>query len=259
MERLHKTMRAEFFAAHERESTTIGELQAALDVWVEHYNTERPHQALGMCPPVQRFRLAAARVRPAGEHLPGEDVPGEQSPAPLVPAQRHPGPAAGVLRWVDPGGFVSLAGFRYRVGPVFAGEQVQVLAVDGLVQVYCQGVLVATHAQRHRRGTDPTGPLRASRQRPARATSTGTAVARIVDGAGSVSFAGTMYRVGRAWRRRTVQVAIVAGSVQISADGTVLRVHPIRHDRSKEHGALATPNGRPRKNRISPHEGSPVA
>ena len=42
-------------------------------------------------------------------------------------------------------------------------------------------------------------------------------------------------------------VAIVGASVQLSVDGKVIRVHPIRHDRTKEHGAFATPNGRPRK------------
>ena len=38
----------------------MAELQAALDAWVNHYNTERPHQALGMRPPIERFQLAAA-------------------------------------------------------------------------------------------------------------------------------------------------------------------------------------------------------
>jgi hypothetical protein len=46
-------------------------------------------------------------------------------------------------------------------------------------------------------------------------------------------------------------VAIVAGSVQISADGKVIRVHAIRHDRTKEHGAFATPQGRPRKPKVA--------
>jgi hypothetical protein len=40
-------------------------------------------------------------------------------------------------------------------------------------------------------------------------------------------------------------VAIIAGSVQLSAGSTVVRVHPIRHDRAKEHGAFATPTGDP--------------
>ena len=71
-------------------------------------------------------------------------------------------------------------------------------------------------------------------------------VTRSVDGGGSISFAAASYRVGRSWARTSVEVAIIASSVQISAHGKVIRVHPIRHDRSKEYGAFSTPNGRPR-------------
>jgi hypothetical protein len=35
--------------------------------------------------------------------------------------------------------------------------------------------------------------------------------------------------------------------VQVSKDGQVLRVHPIRHDRSRELGAFANPKGRARR------------
>lgn len=52
VERLHKTMRAEFLADADRVYATVADLQAALDGWVNHYNTERPHQSLGMRPPV---------------------------------------------------------------------------------------------------------------------------------------------------------------------------------------------------------------
>ncbi|HEX5304239.1 MAG TPA: hypothetical protein VFW50_45325 [Streptosporangiaceae bacterium] len=40
-------------------------------------------------------------------------------------------------------------------------------------------------------------------------------------------------------------MTIVAGSVQLSRDGKVIRVHPIRHDRSRELGAFANSKGRP--------------
>ena len=62
-----------------------------------------------------------------------------------------------------------------------------------------------------------------------------------------VSFAGTNYRAGRRWARQPIDVTIVAGSVQLSQDGKVIRVHPIRHDRSRELGAFANPKGRPRR------------
>jgi hypothetical protein len=35
----------------------------------------------------------------------------------------------------------------------------------------------------------------------------------------------------------SAQVCVVADSVQLSIDGRIVRVHPIRHDRAKEHGA----------------------
>ncbi len=43
----------------------------------------------------------------------------------------------------------------------------------------------------------------------------------------------------------------MAGSVQISAKGKVIRVHAIRHDRSKEHGAFATPKVGPVKAKVA--------
>ncbi|MGI8518277.1 MAG: integrase core domain-containing protein [Acidimicrobiia bacterium] len=39
---------------------SLEEAQAALDVWIEHYNTERPHQRIGMVPPLRRFDLSVA-------------------------------------------------------------------------------------------------------------------------------------------------------------------------------------------------------
>ena len=41
--------------------------------------------------------------------------------------------------------------------------------------------------------------------------------------------------------RHPIDVTIVAGSVQLSRDGKVIRIHPIRHDRSRELGAFANP------------------
>ncbi|HEX2118059.1 MAG TPA: IS481 family transposase, partial [Acidimicrobiales bacterium] len=56
VERFHKTLRAEFLTG--KVFASIEEAQAALDVWVTHYNAERPHQSLGMVAPIERFRLA---------------------------------------------------------------------------------------------------------------------------------------------------------------------------------------------------------
>ena len=81
----------------------------------------------------------------------------------------------------------------------------------------------------------------------ARDATAGLAVTRLADRAGVVSFAGTSYPAGRGWARQPIDVTIVAGSVQLSKDGKVIRVHPIRHDRARELGAFANPKGRPRR------------
>jgi transposase InsO family protein len=234
VERFHRTYRDEFLVDHDRRHATIEEAQQALDAWVVKYNTERPHQSLGDRPPAERFALAAPRD-PVDTEVELEEVDEHQAPP------RPPG----VSRWVDQRGSIGLNNFRYRVGPTFAGEPVEVVVQAGLVEILHRGVLVATHAERRRDGTAPasTKAPRAGRARPA---SSGMSVVRSVDSSGSISFAGASYRVGRSWGRRSVDVAIVAGSVQISENGRIIRVHQIRHDRTKEHGAFATPNGRPR-------------
>ena len=74
-------------------------------------------------------------------------------------------------------------------------------------------------------------------------------VTRIADPGGTVSFAGAGYYAGWAYRGQQVQVALVGDTVQLAVAGRVIKVHPIHHDRAKEHGAFATPNGRPRRQR----------
>ena len=243
VERWHKTIRAEFLRVHDRRHATVEELQAALDAWVEEYNTVRPHQALGMRPPIERFQLAPHSS--AGEVLVVDPIPASAQPG-VQPAMR----LHGVQRWVNRHGVIRLAGFSYRVPVILAGEPVEAVVTDQLVRVFHRDVLVAEHVQRRKPDAEPR-PLVQGR-RTARQATSGLTVTRVADNSGSISFAGTSYRVGNAWRRRSVQVSIVASSVQLACDGQIVRVHPIRHDRSKEHGAFATPNGRPRHRQDAP-------
>jgi transposase InsO family protein len=60
IERFHKTLKAECLAG--RVFATLEEAQAAIDEWVEHYNTRRPHQGIGNVPPIERFRLARPEI-----------------------------------------------------------------------------------------------------------------------------------------------------------------------------------------------------
>jgi hypothetical protein len=231
-------MRAEFFTPDDYRFATVEELQEALDSWVAEYNTSRPHQSCGGRPPVERFRLADRSLVPDDSAA----VP-EAAPVTAAAAVKRP---AGVSRWVNAHGKISLAGFSYSVGATYAGEPVEVVATGGLVDILHAGVLVATHAQRMREDQADRLP-RAPVARRARDATAGLTVPRLADAAGVVSFAGTSYTCGRRWARTAIDVSIVAGSVQLAKDGQVIRVHPIRHDRARELGAFANPKGRPRR------------
>ena len=240
VERFHKTLRAGCLTG-----AVFGSLEAAqvaIDAWVATYNTERPHQSIGMVAPAKRFALAGTGA-PVAEEGPGEQPPAP-GPAPEV------GKGLGVTRSVDVGGRIGLGGFKYHVGRWLAGEMVEIVAHEGLLTIAHRGVVVATRAQRFRAGTTATIRPGPSVRRPRAATS-GMTVTRTADASGYVSFAGTGYRAGRPYAGKSVQVSIVSGSVQLAVGGKVVRVHPARHDPAKEHGAFATPKGRPRKSGVS--------
>lgn len=223
VERWHKTLRREFLNGRVFES--IADAQAQLDRWVHEYNYERRHQGIGDVVPWERFRLAISE--PAGPVEPTEEPT--------------------TTRRVAKTGKISFAAELYPVGVWLAGESVEVSVADGLVSIHHRGVLVATHAQRHRPGKETkalTRKVNKKRPRPRQAT-VGQSVTRKVDSSGGVSFAGHNYKVGKRHARRQVQVAIVGEQVEISAGGEVLKVHPICHDRSRENGAFANAGGRP--------------
>ena len=226
VERWHKTLRREFLDGKVFDS--IEDAQTQIDVWVRSYNFERRHQGIGDVVPWERFRLALE------DHI-----------KPVEPTTVEPS----TTRKVGRSGKISFASEPYKVGVWLAGETVEIAVADGLVSIHHRGVLVATHAQRHRPVKETKALARKAkpqRQRPRQAT-VGQAVTRKVDSSGNVSFAATNYSVGLKHRRRQVQVAIVDKTVEISSGGEVIKVHTIRHDRSREHGAFSNPGGRPHR------------
>jgi transposase InsO family protein len=231
VERWHKTLRREFLDG--KVFASIEDAQAQLDAWVDSYNHDRPHQSIGMVAPWERFRLAKLEPQqPSAE--PSAD------PEALMP------PAA--TRRVGVKGTISFASVQYNVGRWAVGEYVDVVCDGGLVEIHHRGVLVATHARRHTLGQQAAGMQRMVRRpRPQRPTATVVSVTRKVDSSGNVCFAGTNYRAGNGYRRRQVQVAVVGEHVEISIGEELIRRHAIRHDRTREHGALANPGGRPHR------------
>jgi transposase InsO family protein len=231
IERWHKTMRTEFLTGKVFDS--IADAQAQLDAWVRHYNYERPHQSLAMVPPWERFKLAGER--PAmKEH----DNPEPVSSGPVT------------TRRVSSNGTISFATAKYKAGGRWlAGQSVEVVCEDGLVKLFHRGELIETHARRHPIEKQTAGTHRNRKPRPSRPTATAASVTRKVDSSGNVCFAGTSYRAGSKYRRRQVQVAVVGDTVEISIGTELIRSHAVKHDRTREHGALANPGGR--ANRIN--------
>jgi transposase InsO family protein len=235
VERFHRTLKDELVRGSVFDD--IDDAQRRIDAWVEHYNHVRPHQGIGMVPPQKRFELAhhdRSKLELAG----------------AAPDTTDTAPTA--TRRVGANGQISFAATRYMAARWLAGETVELLLADGLVHIHHRGVLVATHARRHdpgrqraavQRGTNGRTPRRTTPRPAASAAS----VTRKVDSSGCVSFAGSSYRVGNPYRRRQVQVAVVENQVEISVGEELIRVHPIRHDRTREHGALANPGGRPHR------------
>ncbi len=229
VECFHKTLRREFL--NDKTFVSITDSQAQLDGWVHIYNFERPHQSLGMAVPWDRFRLA----QPDRVEL--------EEPVAVAPDASD---ASGTSRRVGSTGLISFAGARYRAGVWLAGEAVTVVCDGGLVHLQHRGVLIATHARRHPVENESAG-LRRGQRPMRRPLATAPSVTRKVDSSGNVCFAGTNYRAGSKFRRRQVQVAVVGDTVEISVGEELIRTHPIRHDRTREHGALANPGGRPRR------------
>jgi hypothetical protein len=230
VERWHKTLRREFLDG--KVFASVEDAQAQLDTWVQHYNVERPHQSLGGAVPWARFQLAGEHPIAAVEEM---DVAADASSEPVT------------TRRVSAKGTVSFATAAYKAGAWLAGQSVEVVCDGGLVQLFHRGVLIATHARRHPVIKQAAGVERSRRVRPSRPTATTASVTRKVDSSGNVCFAGTNYRVGNAYRRRQVQVAVVGDTIEVSIGTELIRSHPIRHDRAREHGALANPGGRPNR------------
>ena len=237
VERFHKTLRAEFLEG--RSFASIAAAQGALDAWITHYNCRRPHQGIGMVAPLRRFAAGEPRSVPA---LPAAQL-APSRPAPEALRQA-------VTRLVGATGKISYCGREYRVGAYLAAERVEVAVAGGLVEVRHRGVLVAQAAARHRPGAIPTR----GRQPRLRANTAGRPVLRMVDQRGSLSFAGAIYRVGNRYCGQQVEVRLVGDAVEISLAGEFIRSHAAKHDPDKEHGAFASPGGRPRRHKASKDE-----
>ena len=129
IERFHQSLRREFLA--DRTFPSLRLAQDALDAWVGEYNTARPHQALEMATPAERFRL-----RPLAK--------GKVS-VPVDAREDHRG--QWVLRRVGSNGMVSVDNQLISVTQAFNGELVDVFVDSSLIQIWSKNHLIKTVAR----------------------------------------------------------------------------------------------------------------
>ena len=137
IERFHKTLRAELFTGQRFEH--LAEAQQVLDDWVEGYNTVRPHQALGMATPAERFGAKGSRP-------PAPTAPSSPSQRPTHPHQASASPTE-VTRIVGSNGCIRVAYQRLSIGRHLTGETVVARVEPTLLQIFHHGQLVRTVAR----------------------------------------------------------------------------------------------------------------
>jgi transposase InsO family protein len=129
IERFHQSLRREFLEGRAFASAQVA--QTELDAWVADYNTNRPHQALEMATPAERFRL-----KPLAK---------DQVSVPVDAAEDHRG--HWVLRRVASNGVVSVDNQMFSVGNAFKAELVDVFADETTIQVWRKNHLIKTVAR----------------------------------------------------------------------------------------------------------------
>jgi hypothetical protein len=125
IERFHRTLRTEFLTG--RAFASQAAAQRELDAWVGRYNTTRPHQALDMAAPADRF-TAATGTGTSSPPRPAPDRSGDEW----------------ITRRVGANGVICVAYQQLSVGKHRAGAVVDVHLDGPLVQVWHNNELLKT-------------------------------------------------------------------------------------------------------------------
>jgi len=129
IERFHRTLRVEFLTGRVFED--LADAQAQLDDWIVDYNTERPHSACGMAPPLSRFEADRAAELPADLGALAEARLGDEW----------------ISRHVATNGIITVAYQQISVGKHREGRKVDVRARPGILEVWDGNELIKTVAR----------------------------------------------------------------------------------------------------------------
>jgi transposase InsO family protein len=132
IERFHRTLRTEFLAGRVFED--LGAAQAELDAWIVDYNTQRPHSACAMAPPIARFALGEPSVAPALDPH-------------LVALDDARNPDDWITRKVSVNGVITVAWQQISVGKHRDGRRVDVHVHAEILEVWDGNELIKTVAR----------------------------------------------------------------------------------------------------------------
>jgi transposase InsO family protein len=221
VERFHKTLRTELLATLPPfPSQEVA--QKVIDDWVTDYNTRRPHQAIGMSTPAQRFHAAG-----------GADGLPLRLPARVESSTTTPALGPLELELVVPAcGNLGLAGRQLWLGRRYAGARVQLWIDHQVIHLSTDGQLLKTVASRFTRaerprlvqlGAHPAGP-------PPATTALGlpgvVECDRLVNAAGLIGLGGRQLSVGQHHAGQQVTVRLDAQLAHVLLDGVLVKTMP---------------------------------
>jgi transposase InsO family protein len=254
IERLHQTLQRELLDVR-GPFESIEALQAALDAWRAEYDTDRPHQSLGMAFPASRFTPASSPLElripaqltagtgqpksppPAPGSLPAQSLPAEPAPQ-LATAAVDGQRAVEVDRIVPASGNLQLGGQQVWLGPALSGRQVTLWADVISLHVLLDGARIKTLPSRL--GGTELARLAANGARPAGPSPLPTGdgavieVDRTVNATGGVSLGDQQVGVGLPLSGQRVTLRMEGPLMAILGhDGSLLRTLacPIPSDR----------------------------
>jgi transposase InsO family protein len=135
IERFHRALRTEFRT--DRVFDSLDAAQCELDAWVTDYNTNRPHQGIGMDTPAHRFlRTAAAPVTPIRDR-PQTGRPGDDRTDGYWVGRRASSVGVVCVNWQ-----------QVCLGVAAAGHNIDVWVTDQVVQFYDGDQLLGTEQRK---------------------------------------------------------------------------------------------------------------
>jgi hypothetical protein len=240
VERWHQTLQVEFLN-DARPSAAIEEAQAAVDQWREEYNHRRPHQALGMACPADKFRSSPVTGDSLSLWAPADLMP-VASLAPVcdgAPAVLQPAgwpDAIEIERVVPPPGNMTIGPQQFWLGTSKTGQQVMFWIDTTTVRMSIAGWRIKTVpsplsavdlARLRNAGAHPAGPPPAGPAPGVLAATSCVEVQRLVNAAGIITLGNQVIQVGSPLAGQRARIRL-DGQVMhvITQDGVLWRSLP---------------------------------